>query len=141
MKKYIVLAAFVILAVSSIGYLYINYKVEARNILNNNKEYVELYNKEIEGKELATLINKIENKNENNLVARNENGLFIENETNSVVINIKFKQSDSIFRGEKISKNGITNFVKLYSVAKFRFTNLEYHKNSKYIKCIYFAEI
>ena len=86
-------------------------------------------------------INKIENKNENNLVARNENGLFIENETNSVVINIKFKQSDSIFRGEKISKNGITNFVKLYSVAKFRCTNLEYHKNSKYIKCIYFEEI
>lgn len=141
MKKYIVLAAFVILAVSSIGYLYINYKVEAQNILNNNKEYVELYNKEIEGNELATLINKIENKNENNLVARNGNGLFIENETNSVVINIKFKQSDSIFRGEKISKNGITNFVKLYSVAKFRCTNLEYHKNSKYIKCIYFAEI
>ena len=141
MKKYIVLAAFVILAVSSIGYLYINYKVEAQNILNNNKEYVELYNKEIEGNELATLINKIENKNENNLVARNENGFFIENETNSVVINIKFKQSDSIFRGEKISKNGITNFVKLYSVAKFRCTNLEYHKNSKYIKCIYFAEI
>ena len=63
MKKYIVLAAFVILAVSSIGYLYINYKVEAQNILNNNKEYVELYNKEIEGNELATLINKIENKN------------------------------------------------------------------------------
>ncbi len=75
-EKYIVLAAFVILAVSSIGYLYINYKVEAQNILNNNKEYVELYNKEIEGNELATLINKIENKNENNLVARDENGLL-----------------------------------------------------------------
>ena len=116
MKKYIVLAAFVILAVSSIGYLYINYKVEAQNILNNNKEYVELYNKEIEGNELATLINEIENKNENNLVARNENGLFIENETNSVVINIKFKQSDSIFRGEKISKNGITNFLKKFKL-------------------------
>lgn len=141
MKKYIVLAAFVILAVSSIGYLYINYKVEAQNILNNNKEYVELYNKEIEGNELATLINKIENKNENNLVARNENGLFIENETNSVVINIKFKQSDSIFRGEKISKNGITNFVNLYSAAKFKCTNVEYHKNSKYIKSIFFEEI
>lgn len=141
MKKYIVLAAFVILAVSSIGYLYINYKVEAQNILNNNKEYVELYNKEIEGNELATLINKIENKNENNLVARNENGLFIENDTNSIIINIKFKQSDSIFRGEKISRNGITNFVNLYSAAKFKCTNVEYHKNSKYIKSIFFEEI
>lgn len=141
MKKYIVLAAFVILAVSSIGYLYINYKVEAQNILNNNKEYVELYNKEIEGNELATLINKIENKNENNLVARDENGLFIENDTNSIIINIKFKQSDSIFRGEKISQNGITNFVNLYSAAKFKCTNVEYHKNSKYIKSIFFEEI
>ena len=141
MKKYIVLAAFVILAVSSIGYLYINYKVEAQNILNNNKEYVELYNKEIEGNELATLINKMENKNENNLVARNENGLFIENDTNSIIINIKFKQSDSIFRGEKISRNGITNFVNLYSAAKFKCTNVEYHKNSKYIKSIFFEEI
>ena len=37
---------------------------------------MELYNKEIEGNELATLINKIENKNENNLVARDENGLL-----------------------------------------------------------------
>lgn len=141
MKKYIVLAAFVILAVSSIGYLYINYKVEAQNILNNNKEYVELYNKEIEGNELATLINKIENKNENNLVARDENGLFIENDTNSIIINIKFKQSDSIFRGEKISRNGITNFVNLYSAEKFKCTNVEYHKNSKYIKSIFFEEI
>ena len=141
MKKYIVLAAFVILAVSSIGYLYINYKVEAQNILNNNKEYVELYNKEFEGNELATFIHKIENKNENNLVARDENGLFIENDTNSIIINIKFKQSDSIFRGEKISRNGITNFVNLYSAAKFKCTNVEYHKNSKYIKSIFFEEI
>ena len=109
--------------------------------LNNNKEYVELYNKEIEGNELATLINKIENKNENNLVARDENGLFIENDTNSIIINIKFKQSDSIFRGEKISRNGITNFVNLYSAAKFKCTNVEYHKNSKYIKSIFFEEI
>ena len=59
MKKYIVLFIIVIIAVCSIGYLYLNYKTNANNVQATNKEYSSLYSQIINGATLATNINKI----------------------------------------------------------------------------------
>lgn len=141
MKKYILLIILVIIAITSIGYLYISYKNNMKTIETNNKVYENLYNKEITGTDFATIINKTIDNNEKNQVQKEENGFFIDNGENSVIVEIKFKDSDEIFRIEAIDKNGIENFIKLYANLKFKCTKIEYHQKTKYVSYMYFEEI
>ena len=141
MKKYILLIIVVIIAITSIGYLYISYKNNIKTIETSNKVYENLYNKEITGTDFATIINKTIDNNEKNQVQKEENGFFIDNGKNSVIVEIKFKDSDDVFRIESIDKNGIENFIKLYANLKFKCTKIEYHQKTKYVSYMYFEEI
>lgn len=140
MKKYVILAIIIVLSISSIAYLYTKYKSDILQAESNNKMYIEIYNKEISGTEFASIINKTLDRNEKNKVQKNENGIYINNDTNSISIEIKFKDSEETFKVEQISKNGIENFIKLYSNFKFKCTKIEYHEKTKYIKYLYFEE-
>ena len=140
MKKYVILAIIIVLSISSIAYLYTKYKSDILQAESNNKMYIEIYNKEISGTEFASIINKTLDRNEKNKVQKNENGIYINNDTNSISIEIKFKDSEETFKVEQISKNGIENFIKLYSNFKFKCTKIEYHEKTKYIKYLYFKE-
>ncbi len=141
MKKYLILAIIVIIAVSAIAYLFANYKLNNMQAEENNKIYANILNKEISGNEFATIINKTIDKNEKNGLKKDEKGYYIENEENSIIIEIKFKDSEEIFRLEQISKGGIENFIKLYSNLKFKCTNIEYHKKTNFIKYLYFIQV
>ena len=141
MKKYIILSIIVIIAISSIYYLFNNYKVTAMQVENNNKMYTEIYNKEITGSTLATIINKTLDKNEKNEEKKDNNDYYISNNENYIIIEIKFQDSDDIFRVEQIAKNGIENFIKLYSNLNFKCTKIEYHKKTNYISYLYFEQI
>ena len=141
MKKYIVLFIIVIIAVCSIGYLYLNYKTNANNVQAPNKEYSSLYSQIINGATLATNINKIIDKNTKNNVSKNEKGYFEDNDTNSIIVEIKFKDSDNIFRIEQIYNNGIQKFINLYSNLNFKCTKIEYHKKTNLISYMYFEEV
>ena len=140
MKNYIILIVIVIIAVTSIGYLYFNYQSNNGEIRRNNKEYVDLYNKEIKGNKLATIINKTLDKNEKNNVPKEEE-YYLNNGTNSIIIEIKFTESDNIFRIEKISQNGIENFINFYSKFKFKCTKIEYHEKTNFVKYLYFEQL
>lgn len=141
MKKYIFLILLVIIALTSIGYLYISYTSNQKEVQANNKIYENLYNKEITGTDFATIINKTIDNNEKNQVEKEENGYFIDNGKSSVIVEIKFKDSDEIFRIEAIDKNGIENFIKLYANLKFKCTKIEYHQKTQYVSYMYFEEI
>ena len=90
---------------------------------------------------MASIVNKTLDKNEKNNVKKNNNGYYINNDENSIIIEIKFKDSDEIFKIEQISKNGIENFIKLYSNFYFKCTKIEYHQKTKYIKYLLFEQI
>ena len=100
-----------------------------------------MYEKEITGSSLATIINKTLDKNNKNNIKKNENGKYIENEDNSIKIDIKFKDSDKIFPIESIYSSQMSEFIRLYGQANFKCTKLEYHKSTKFIKYLYFEEI
>ncbi len=141
MKKYIILAIIVIIAVGSISYMFASYRINNLQIEENNKMYTDIYNKEITGTELATIINKTIDRNEKNEVQKDESGFYIENETNSIIIEIKFKEAEEIIRTESISTNGIENFINFYSNFKFKCTKIEYHAKTNFTKYLYFEEI
>lgn len=141
MKKYIILLFIVIVAVTSMAYLYANYKMDNNKIKQNNSAYENVYNKEITGAELATIINGTLDKNTQNEVAKDEKGCFIDNGTNSIIIEMKFKESDDVYRVENISKQGVEQFIKLYARFQFKCTKIEYHKETKLVKYLYFEEV
>ena len=141
MKKYIILLLIVIFAVTSISYLYVNYIGNNNEIKENNMTYEKVYNKEIAGTELATIINSTIDKNTRNNVTKDEKGYFIDNNSNSIIIEIKFKESDNIFKIEDISKQGIEQFIKYYARFKFKCTKIEYHNETKFVKYLYFEEV
>lgn len=141
MKKYIILAIIVIMAVTAIGYLYLNYISNSKATTNSNKNYESLLNKTITGNEIATYINQIIDKNTKNGVEKGSNGYYIDNNENSIIVEIKFKDSDNIFRIEQIYNNGIEKFINLYANLNFKCTKLEYHNKTKLVSYLYFEEV
>ena len=141
MKKYLILAIIVIIAITTISYIYLNNISSSNTVLANNKPYETLLNKTITGTEFATYINQIIDKNEKNSVETDENGYYINNDTNSIIVQIKFKDSDSIFRIEQISKNDISKFIGLYANVNFKCTSINYHNKTKLISNLFFEEV
>ena len=141
MKKYIILAIIVIIAVTAIGYVYLNYISVSKATINSNKNYESLLNKTITGNELATYINQIIDKNTKNSVEKDSNGYYIENNKNSIISEIKFKDSDNIFRIEQIYNNGIEKFNKLNTNLNVKCTKIEYHNKTKLVSYLYFEEV
>ena len=90
--------------------------------------------------DLASLINKSANLNEQNNVLKDSNGNYIDNKQNSISIEIKFIDNDEIIKSEKIYANGMDKFVELYGNSKFNLKKLEYHNKTKIVKYAYFEE-
>ena len=141
MKKYVYLLIIVIIALTSIAYLYINYVNGVNNISSLNKDYESLYNNVISGTTLATNINKILDANSKNNVQKDENGYYLDNGENSIIVEIKFKDSDNIFRIEQIYKNNISKFINLYANINFKCTKIEYHQQTGKVSYLYFEQM
>lgn len=141
MKKFSIFFVIIIAFFCAIWYFYNSIKISERN-RNEYNSYLESHlNKEISGTDLASFINKSIDQNEKNNVLKDENGIYYDNDTNSISIEIKFKDNDSVIKSELISKNDTYKFVELYGNTKFKLTKLEYHKKTKIIRYAYFEEV
>ena len=141
MKKITIFIVCILIAITFIAYLCNEYKIKKSQIDTSNLEYKSTYQKEINGNSLATIINKALDSNEKNNVEKDENGAFIENDDNSIKIDIKFKQSDHVFKMEDIYLNKVQEFIRLYGQVLFKCTKIEYHNKTKLVKYLYFQEI
>ena len=139
-KNLFVLLGIFIIIITILLYFYINYRNIELQASKLNKEY-EIYTKdEILGSSLITVINKAINQNEKNEVEKDEKNRYISNDKNSIIIEVKFLESDKTFSMEAIAKLGTDQFIKNYSNRKFKCTKEEYHKTN-YIKYLLFEEI
>ena len=143
MKNKILLIAsifMIILIISLYGiYKYRSSIYESQKI---NNEYKSYYNSQVIGAELVSIMNRTEDVNEKYGVKKNEEGFFIENETNSIRIYISFKYEDEYrtLEMERIINNGTQNFLKVYSTANFKCTDISYHSSSNNVKSLTFTE-
>lgn len=140
-KILLIILIFIIILCISIYFIY-NYrtnKVEAQKVNNEFKSY---YKTQMLGTELISIINKTEDINVKFGVERDNDGLFIENDTNSIKIYIKFKYKDEykLLEIERILNNGIQNFIKTYSTASFKCTEISYHEKTGNVKTLVFEE-
>lgn len=140
MKKFAIIVFVFVIIICGISYVFLNYKNMYKNSKISNFKYEQYLNKEITGNELVTVINMAIDNNEKNKVEKDKKGMYIENETNSIKIEIKISDNDTIYNMETIYNKGTQNFIQYYGEAKFKCVDIKYHTNTNKVKYMLFEQ-
>ena len=141
MKKIAIFFLIVIIIISTIAYLYLNYKAVYNNAKKENEKIRISVEQEIQGIELTTLINQVIDTNEKNEVEKDNKGNYIDNNKNSINLAIQFIDNDVIYNIEKIYKAGTNTFLSYYRNITFKCKEIQYHKSTGQIKYMKFEQI
>ena len=140
-KLLLILMLLFIIIIFSIYGLLLNNKAQKNSLKIYNREYEEYLNKIIKGTELATLINKVTNINENNNIKKDENNYYIENQENSIKIEIKLILTEKTYPMEEIYNKDTAEFVKHFSLEEFKCIKIEYHEKTGKLSKMLFEQI
>lgn len=141
MKKIVIFFGIIIIIICGISYIFLNYKANYNMSKKANLEFENYLNEEIYGTDLSTVINRAVDNNEKNEVEKNNKGIYLDNGKNSISIEVKIIDNDSIYQMETFYKNGMQNFLNYYSNIKFKCTNIKYHESTKKVKYMLFEQI
>lgn len=141
MKKIAIFFLIIIIIVTGISYLYLNYKANYETAKKENMQFESYINKEIYGAELSTIINRAIDTNIKNNIDKDRKGKYIDNNRNSINIDIKFTDNSNIYNMEKIFNSEIENFINYYGKIKFKCSNIEYHLSTGKVKYLLFEQI
>ena len=141
MKKFVVFLIVILVIISCIAYIYLNYRANFYDASNQNMQYENYLDKEIYGSELASIINKAVDNNVKDKVSKDSNGIYQDNQTTSINIQIKILDNDTTYNMETLYNGGMDNFVKYYNQIKFKCTKIEYHEKTNKIKYMLFEQI
>ena len=141
MKKVVIYLGIIININCEIAYIFLNYKGNYNMSKKANLEFENYLNEEIYGTDLSTVINRAVDSNEKNEVEKNNKGIYLNNDKNSISIEVKMIDNDSIYQMETFYKNGMQNFLNYYSNIKFKCTNIKYHESTKKVKYMLFEQI
>lgn len=141
MKKLIIFFAVIIVIISGISLIYFNYKAEYNIAKRSNMEFEKYLNKEVDGMEVATAINKAIDNNQKYEIQKDNKGMYLSDNENSISIEIKMTDNDSIYQMETIYNSGIQNFINYYGNIKFKCVNIKYHSSNNKVKYLLFEQI
>lgn len=141
MKKIAIFFGIIVILICGTSYLYLNYKVNYNEAKKANLEFDRYLNEEVYGVDLATIINRAIDNNQKNEVEKNNKGIYLNNDTNSISIEIKMTDNNSIYQMETIYNGGIQNFINYYSNIKFKCVNVKYHESTNKVKYLLFEQI
>ena len=141
MKKIVIFFLIIIIIICGISYLYLNYKAEYKISKKANLEFEKYLNEEVYGIDLATVINRAIDNNEKNEVEKNNKAIYLNNNENSISIEIKMIDNDTIYQMETIYNKGIQNFINYYGKIKFKCVEIKYHNSTNKVKYMLFEQI
>ena len=140
MKKIAIFFLILVIIVVLMFYMFINYQNKESEAKKENQYYESLLDKEINGLEIATILNKTIDKNNINEVSKDDKGYYIEND-DSIKIDIKFIDNDKTYSMENLYSGGIEQFTSYYGKIKFKCTKIEYHEENKKVKYLLFEQV
>lgn len=140
MKKILLFAIIIISIVAIVGFRYVAYKNAYNSIQKENREYEQYQNKDLNGLDVATVINKAMDRNTRNNIPKDEKGNFIQNDENSIEVEIYMTDNENTYKMESIFNSGTEQFVQYYSNINFKCSKIEYHKKTGRIKYILFEQ-
>ena len=129
-KTFITILVIVGIIVALFIIKYIRYQEKVAQIKEYNVQFEQYLDKELYGTEIATVINKAVDINEQKVVKKNENGKYIQNNTDSVNIEVKINdlEEEKIYNMETLYNGGMQQFVQYYNNIKFKSSKVEYSK-------------
>jgi hypothetical protein len=128
-KTLIIIIAIFIVILSILLSKYYDLREEQNVVKEFNLKYEQYLDKEIYGTDIATIINKAVDDNENSFIEKDENGKYIQNDTSSVNIEIKIHdlEEDTIYTMETLYNGGMAEFVQYYNTVLFKCSSVEYN--------------
>ena len=141
MKKFIVLIIILISILAIISYIYVDYKITYNQAMEVNRKFERYENKEIEGTELATILNLAVDTNSKNNIQKDNDGKYIYDGKNSIEIEINITDNNTIYDMETIYDGQIERFVQNYGNIKFICRDVQYHKSTNKIKYMLFEQM
>ncbi len=141
MKKLIIFFVAIIVIISGISLIYFNYKAEYNMAKRSNLKFEKYLNKEVDGMEVATAINRAIDNNQKYEIQKNNKGMYLSDNENSISIEIKMTDNDSIYQMETIYNSGIQNFINYYGNIKFKCVNIKYHSSNNKVKYLLFEQM
>lgn len=112
-----------------------------KKVMAYNGTYEKHYNQIVYGTDVASIMNRAMNENEQNFVEQDEKGYYIDNNTNSIKIYIKLQAEGDFYPMERIVSLGITEFVKNFNIEDFKCTQINYHKDTGLVSEVYYETI
>ena len=141
MKKILIFLAIVVIIIIVVLVNYSSYIAGKNALKAENAEYEQYKDKEVFGLDVATMINKIVDKNTKNEIEKDANGLFVQNDTNSIELEIYMVDNETTYKMETIYNGGTDKFVQYYGNIKFKCSKIEYHQSTGKIKYILFEQL
>lgn len=141
MKKLAIFFLIVIIMIVGVSYIYLNYKANYYTAQRENKQFDSYNGQEIYGAELATIINKAIDNNQNHEIEKDNRGKYVDNNDNSIQIDIKMLDNEKTYRMETLYNGGMDKFVQYYNEIKFKCTDIKYHKVTNKVKYMLFEQI
>ena len=141
MKKFIILIIILISILAIISYIYVDYKITYNQAMEVNRKFERYENKEIEGTELATILNFAVDTNSKNNIQKDNDGKYIYDGKNSIEIEINITDNNTIYDMETIYDGQIERFVQNYGKIKFICRDVQYHKSTNKIKYMLFEQM
>ena len=140
MKKIIIFFVIILIIISSISYIYLNYKSDYNMAKKANLQFEKYLNKEVYGTDIATAINKAIDNNTKNEIEKNNKGIYLNNNKNSINIEIKMLDDDTIYKMENFYNSGIQKFISYYGNIKFKCVDIKYHTSTNQVKYMLFEQ-
>lgn len=141
MKKLLIFFMAVIIVVAIVSFNYISYNFNRENIIRENSYFEQYKDKELNGLDVATIINKAIDENTKNKIQKDEKGIFISNDENSLEVEIYMLDNETIYKMETIYNGGTEQFVQYYSNINFKCSKIEYHEKTGRVKYLFFEQI
>ena len=138
MKKVIIGILLLVIIVVSVFFSWYNRNVQRlKDVKKFNSQFEDYLNRDINGVDLTTIINKaIENNNKYN-IKKDSKGVYLNDNNYYINIIIKPQEDGKSFLMEAFEQVGIKEFTKGFGGIVFKSTKVEYHKNGRISK-IYF---
>lgn len=138
MKKIIIFFVIILIIVSTVAYIYLNYKAKYNEAQKENAKFEDIKEEqEITGQDLVSIMNRIIDLNEKNAISKDDKGYYIDNEKNSVNMDVTFKDVEVTYNIERINKAGMSNFLQNYRDIIFKCIKIQYHEATGKIKYIH----
>lgn len=141
MKKFIIFLIVILIIISYITYLYLDYRADIKSAQYDNMKYEKYLDKEVNANIVASVINRAVDNNIREEVQKSNNGVYIDNQKSSINVQIKFLDNDKTYDMETLYNDGMDNFIKYYNQIDFKCTKIDYHKNTGRVKYMLFEQI